>query len=275
MKYIKFLFIFLIVLFLTLVTQVGGLILLLSFSTYKFLDRKTQNKFLRYSFKSLSFLLLYLGFSLAIVPILSKPLGRVPLPIVSTNNLQPANVLTCLLNRHYVRPELRETTFRVALRLSEKYPGTKINYLDASFPFIDGFRLFPHYSHNDGRKLDVSFQYDDVESKSITNRVPSFIGYGVCEEPIKGEKSMPEYCDRMGSWQYSILKKFASQKTKDKFMFKAERNRDMVNLFASSSNISRIYIEPHLKTRLGLTTSKIRFHGCKAVRHDDHLHVQL
>jgi hypothetical protein len=26
---------------------------------------------------------------------------------------------------------------------------------------------------------------------------------------------------------------------------------------------------------LGLTNNKIRFHGCHAVRHDDHLHVQL
>ena len=29
------------------------------------------------------------------------------------------------------------------------------------------------------------------------------------------------------------------------------------------------------KTRLLLTSDKIRFHGCQAVRHDDHIHVQL
>ncbi|MFT5619364.1 MAG: hypothetical protein ACI85I_002607, partial [Arenicella sp.] len=38
----------------------------------------------------------------------------------------------------------------------------------------------------------------------------------------------------------------------------------------------KVFIEPHLKTRLGLENySKIRFHGCQAVRHDDHIHVQL
>ncbi len=33
--------------------------------------------------------------------------------------------------------------------------------------------------------------------------------------------------------------------------------------------------KPHLKTRLKLSSAKIRFHGCQAVRHDDHIHVQL
>ena len=40
--------------------------------------------------------------------------------------------------------------------------------------------------------------------------------------------------------------------------------------------IKKIFIEPHLKTRWGLKNyQKIRYHGCHAVRHDDHIHVQL
>ena len=40
--------------------------------------------------------------------------------------------------------------------------------------------------------------------------------------------------------------------------------------------IKKIFIEPHLKQRLGLQKeNKIRFHGCGAVRYDDHKHVQL
>jgi hypothetical protein len=34
-------------------------------------------------------------------------------------------------------------------------------------------------------------------------------------------------------------------------------------------------VQPHLKSRLKLKSTKIRFHGCKAVRHDDHIHIQL
>ena len=40
-------------------------------------------------------------------------------------------------------------------------------------------------------------------------------------------------------------------------------------------NLGKVFIEPHLKDRMKLTNSKIRFHGCGAVRHDDHIHIQL
>ena len=35
------------------------------------------------------------------------------------------------------------------------------------------------------------------------------------------------------------------------------------------------WLEPHLKNRLGITHSKLRFQGCQAVRHDDHIDVQM
>jgi len=40
-------------------------------------------------------------------------------------------------------------------------------------------------------------------------------------------------------------------------------------------NLGKVFVEPHLKTRMKLVDSKIRFHGCGAVRHDDHIHIQL
>jgi len=39
--------------------------------------------------------------------------------------------------------------------------------------------------------------------------------------------------------------------------------------------IEKIFIEPHLKQRLNLDHPKIRYHGCGAVRHDDHIHIQV
>jgi len=45
--------------------------------------------------------------------------------------------------------------------------------------------------------------------------------------------------------------------------------------FASADATGKIFIEPHLVKRLKLASNKIRFQGCRAVRHDDHLHVQL
>jgi hypothetical protein len=39
--------------------------------------------------------------------------------------------------------------------------------------------------------------------------------------------------------------------------------------------VQKILIEPHLKERLRLQSSKVRFQGCHAARHDDHVHVQI
>ena len=159
--------------------------------------------------------------------------------------------------------------------MSNKFPGTIINYLDANFPFVNKFPLLPHLSHNDGKKLDLSFHYNDSGTGLMTNDVPSFIGYGICEEPKDGEENKPEDCEKKGFWQYNLLRNNVSQANKDKLTFDNKRTRELVNSFASQDGLGKIFIEPHLKTRLGLNSSKIRFHGCQAVRHDDHIHVQL
>lgn len=37
----------------------------------------------------------------------------------------------------------------------------------------------------------------------------------------------------------------------------------------------RIQLEPPLEARLGGRSSGIRFQGCRAERHDDHVHIQV
>ena len=34
-------------------------------------------------------------------------------------------------------------------------------------------------------------------------------------------------------------------------------------------------LEPHLKKRLRLEARRIQFQGCRAARHDDHMHIQM
>jgi hypothetical protein len=223
----------------------------------------------------MNFLLFYFLIILVFIPLLAKPFGRVPLPITKTNNLQPLSIITCLLNRNYVRPELMATAFEVATRMGEKHPSTTINYLDANFPFIDKYPLFPHLSHNDGKKLDLSFCYRDAKTIAETNDCPSFIGYGICEEPKANEENKPEFCAENGYWQYSFLTKIIPQENKKHYIFDPIRTRDLINLFSMKKSIGKIFIEPHLKTRLKLNSEKIKFHGCRAVRHDDHIHIQL
>jgi hypothetical protein len=84
-----------------------------------------------------------------------------------------------------------------------------------------------------------------------------------------------DYCAAKGYWQYSFITKVVSQNNKQDFTFDSVRTKALASLFASSPSIGKIFIEPHLKTRLNLSSDKIRFHGCRAVRHDDHIHVQL
>jgi len=198
------------------------------------------------------------------------------LPLAQSGFLRPHNFITCLLNRNYVRPELKASALEAASNIQDQFPGTIINYLEAGFPFIDGFPLFPHLSHNDGKKLDVSFFYRNAADGSPSSDCPSWLGYGICEEPQKGEFNRAESCSRLKEgWQYSLLSKYYPQGRKADFAFDPKRTAMLVKAFTNQSRIQKVFIEPHLQKRMGLNSPKIRLHGCGAVRHDDHLHVQI
>ena len=260
---------------LTVLTQVGGLIYLLTIGTYKVSNKWANNNFQKICFRFATFLTIYFSLIFTIVPLVAQQFGRVRLPLTETNHLQPLNVLTFLLNRNYVKPELRRVAFEVAKQMNEKYPGTTTNYLDANFPFINNFPLIPHLSHNDGKKLDLSFYYRDKKTGKSTNKCPSFIGYGICEDPLPNEVNYSEICENGGNWQYVFMSEIVSQKNKILFTFDGGKTKTLTNLFAEHNSIGKIFIEPHLKERLNLNSNKIRFHGCSSVRHDDHIHVQL
>jgi hypothetical protein len=260
---------------LTILTQIGGVVYLLSRLAYQFIGKWTTSTFLAVFYKFTCFVVFYAVATFLIVPIIAKPLGRVPLPLTTTNHLKPLTVLTCLLNRNYVTPELRQVAFEVAKQMNDSFPGTTVNYLDANFPFVKKFPLIPHLSHNDGKKPDLSFCYLSSITGKSTNACPSFIGYGICEDPLPNEQSTANFCAEKGYWQYGFLTKVVPQKNKKVFKLDNDRTRVLVSLFASKSVIGKVFIEPHLKLRLKLTSEKIRFHGCQAVRHDDHIHVQL
>jgi len=91
-----------------------------------------------------------------IIPMIAIFFGRER--ITNSKNIAPTNFMTELLNRNYVKPELNIILQELAHKLPE---GVELKYLDANFPFFDGFPLLPHLSHNDGKKLDLSFIYED------------------------------------------------------------------------------------------------------------------
>ncbi|NOQ75818.1 MAG: hypothetical protein GQ574_27685 [Crocinitomix sp.] len=279
-KLIKIIGLIFLILLLTVLTQVGGIILLLFLLIWKKtlnkIERlKTARKIYRLGIKTGSFLIFYLLICLFIVPILARPFGRVPLPM-NHANLQPLNIMTCLLNRHYVTEELLDATLSATEDLNTVYPGTVIAYLDANFPFIDAFPLLPHLSHDDGEKLDLAFLYTASENgEALNDAAPSFIGYGVFEEPFPSEQNQPDFCKNKGYWQYSILGSLVPQWNKSDYQFDIERTKALLQILTKEPAINKIFIEPHLKTRMNLHSDKIRYHGCGAVRHDDHIHIQL
>lgn len=275
MKALKIALICIAFIFLTIVTQIGGFVFLLSLLLYNKINHISPSSIVRTSIKVLSFVILYLILTFIIIPPIAKVFGRVALPITETNHVKPLTFLTCLLNRHYVRPELKQATFSIAKKLHHNNPSTVVNYLDGNFPFINKFPLFPHLSHNDGKKLDLAFYYTDNLTGQQSNDCPSFIGYGICEEPLPHEENKPAFCKEKGYWQYSFLTKVIPQKNKPRYKFDETRTKELLSYLIENASIGKIFLEPHLKTRLQLSSPKIRFHGCQAVRHDDHIHIQL
>ena len=258
---------------LTLLTQIGGLVWLLALPVAYFLRRKWPLRGLTW----LAFICMYFAGSVFVVPPLARLNGRVPMPVFSNQQLRPESLWFCLLNRHYVRPDLRRALEEVALQMQNQFPGNAIWYLDANFPFINGYPLEPHFSHNDGKKIDLSFYWTQAESGMPVDANPSPFGYGLYADPLPNERDYSAECKQKGYWYIdldgSIAAPFISKKN---YRFDGERTRELLRLLAEHPAIRRILVQPHLKQRLGLSAfGKLRFQGCKAARHDDHAHVEL
>lgn len=264
---------------LTLFTQIGGIIWLICLPLFFWINGRFGKRYKRILSKFALYSVVYLFTTFVIVPPLAyKQCGRVPLQIWSHPNLKPHSVFYyCLLNHHYVRPELKKLAEEKADRLAEKYPGSVLVYLDANFPFIDGYPLEPHFSHRDGKKLDLAFHWKNKKKESRIFGTPSWYGYGACALPKPGEKDMEPICRKKGNWYRSLDRYLAVVfYNEEKYELDEEVTREMIRLFAADKRTGKILLEPHLETRLRLSKyDKIRFQGCHAARHDDHIHLQL
>jgi hypothetical protein len=259
MKVIKIILHIVLISLLTVLTQVGGLIWIITIIiSIKFKKRKR-----------IVFPIIYLLFNLVFIPPIAKAFGREQLPITS-KNLKPRNWVYPLLFRNYVSPKLKNILIKSTNESS--FNHVQITYLDANFPFINGFPLFPHLSHNDGKKIDVSFMYLDKEGNT-TNKKPSISGYGVYV--LSKYNLTLQSCLDKGYWQYDFSK-YLTFGTIHNLELDKKQTNSIIRALLSYPETQKIFIEPHLKKLLGLSyENKIRFHGCQAVRHDDHIHLQI
>jgi hypothetical protein len=257
-------------LLLTAVTQIGGVLLWLETPVLHLMSRR-MGRFGWLAGMGV-FVMTYLAVMLLAVPPVAARFGRVPLPCSGAADapLQPVSLAFCLLGRNYVTPGLRQILEDTASTMHRAYPGRVLRYMDGGFPFFDGFPLLPHLSHDDGRKIDLAFYYRDVRTGKALQEPPSPIGYWAYEgpgidevRPCTGKRSWLR-------WDLTWFQPFFRNAHLD-----PEPTRVLVDRLSRSTAVQTIFIEPHLKRRLGLHSSKIRFQGCQAARHDDHIHVSV
>ena len=190
--------------------------------------------------------------------------GRVALPCLGEGALRSQSVLYCALGRHYVTPETRAAAQDLAAAMEARFPGTQTLTLDGGFPF-GPLPLAPHLSHRDGRRLDLAFYYAG-EAGYARGKTRSPLGYFAFES---GPTDCPPRRLTL-RWDLAWLQGL----WRDDLRLDAPRMRAALTWLAEDPRVTKVFIEPHLKASLGVASQKIRFQGCRAARHDDHIHLE-
>jgi hypothetical protein len=260
----------------TALTQLGGIIFLAALCVAWLLRRRGK------AFALLAgwafFILAVPVVNLLIVPPLAALNGRAPLPCGATAQRPYAALspIYCLLGRNYVRTEVAAMLEAMSRDLGQQYPGLTVAYLDASYPFLDGFPLPPHLSHHDGRRIDLAYFYKDTPGNPMPLTAPSPLGYWGFETPPAGESSPCADEKRwltfrwdMGWFQAFVLKGLVLDEERTAAMLR------WLSETGPSHGVTKILLEPYMAKRLQVASPLIRFQGCRAARHDDHIHVEV
>jgi hypothetical protein len=259
---------------LTALTQVGGVLLLVAWVLCRGAFPRTA-KVLRAVCISAVFAALYMVATFLLIPPMAAMGGRVALSCSDAEPLGSASRLFCLLNRNYVTPRTKAVAEALAADIAQAHPGTLTRTLDGSFPFFDGFPLPPHLSHNDGRKLDIAYFYRLPNGEYVRGVTRSPVGYFAFEQPPP-HATLP--CAGRGDrltlrWDLGWLQAWFPRLILDEGRT-AYALRWLVET-GPSLGVSRVFVEPQVAERLGVHANVLRFQGCRAARHDDHIHIEV
>jgi hypothetical protein len=216
---------------------------------------------------------LYLLATFIVAPPIAGSLGRTRLPCMASAGepIMPASPLTCLLNRGYLRPEVRELIEELGTDVAHRFPGSRLTTLEAGFPFIDDFPMPPHLSHRDGLKVDIAFFYQDRQTgAAIAGGSPSPLGYFHYEHPRPGETVSCAGRWTPLRWDFAWF-----QLETPAWVIDENRTAAVLDWLKNDPRVTRIFIEPYLARRLKEDGGKVRFQGCLAARHDDHIHIEV
>ncbi len=219
-----------------------------------------------------AFAALYVVATVAVVPPLAAALGRPALPCLPSDARpwHANSAAYCLLNRHYAVPAVHRLLDRIAARVAGRHPGSRVTYLDAGFPFLDGFPLPPHLSHDDGRKVDLALFYTGADGAPRPEGGAWPVGYWAFA-PVDG-LGRRACAGRAGvmRWHMAPLQpRFAG------LHLDRARTRALVRVAVAWEAVDRVFLAPRLEKALDVSGPKVRFAGCHAARHDDHLHISV
>lgn len=244
----------LVILGLTLLTQLGGIAWAMALAY-----RKGRLAFFA------AFVLGY-GLLLGAAQMAAPYFGRVPLPCFG-DVLRVQSPLYCVMMRNFVTPDVRAVAVEAAQAVAAEFPGTVTLALDGNFPFFNGIPLLPHLSHDDGDKLDFAFYYTSPEGVYLPGETASPIGY-FAFEPTGKETCPPAFPTLR--WDMGWFQPFNRALPLD-----SARTQRLVRVLLDDPRVSKVFLEPSLAARLVVSGDKLRFQGCRAARHDDHIHMQL
>lgn len=262
---------FLIFAALTSITQIGGLAYLLALAIGSASGLRSRPL-------GLCLFLACYAAATFMATVVAPMFGRVPLSCFADagDKLAVRSPLFCALNRNYVTPRMRDLANALAADIDAEFPGTTTLALDANFPFFDGFPMFPHLSHVDGRKLDIAFYYADAGGQFLDGATRSPIGYFAFEQPGVGAELPCEGRDDWFTlrWDMDLLQPLFPDYRLEPLRTAAAAEW-LTTEGVAKFGVEKIFLEPHLKQSLGIASDKVRFQGCRAARHDDHIHIQI
>lgn len=262
--------------FLTLLTQIGGIVFIVTLVVVCFAIPKSLHGWHRAGLGVIVFVVVYGAAAIFVVPPIAAFAGRVPLPcgVEPGRPFAAASSIYCVFNRNYVDARLVPLLTEMSRNIDHAFPGTTTLFLDANFPFLDGFPLLPHLSHGDGRKLDIAYYYAAPDGTYLPGATRSGLGYFAFEQPGPGDVlSCPE-----GRWLTLRWNLTALQGLYSKRPMETARTRAALLWLATDGpkfGVERVFIEPYLAARIGVSSPVFGFQGCRAARHDDHIHIQI
>lgn len=192
--------------------------------------------------------------------------GRVPLPCFGAP-LRMQSAFYCVTMRNFVTPEMATVARDAAAQVARAYPGSVTLALDGGFPFLNGMPLLPHLSHDDGEKLDFAFFYTSASGDYLPGQTRSPVGSWAFEG------ADPAACPPVWlttRWGMGWLQPLWPDRP-----LEPERTESLIRALLADTRVGKVFVEPPLAASLGVTDPKLRFQGCRAARHDDHVHVQL